>query len=130
MVVPYIVEEDGQARCLCIGCGETLWRTIPTRDGGRETVISADRYGDLYLAMTDPQGVLSQHSHPTCPSCAAKALAGEVDLEEWWAAIVLHWFVEERVRGQDPDASYRVARRLEGERRPVRALRYTPREAA
>lgn len=128
MTVPYITENDGLVRCLCVGCGAELWKTERLRDGSTVTVTNA-AYGDLYLAMIDRTGGLSEHSHPTCPACADSAIHDRVNLDHWWDAIVLHWFIEERVRGAGPDAAYDAARRLEGNRRPVRATRYVPYDA-
>lgn len=111
MTVPYIIEDKGQVVILCKGCGEELVRAS----------VAKPTYGDLYLAMIDDDGVLSQHSTPCCPSCAEQP---DLNLQEWWDADVLHWFIEERVLGKSPDDAYKVAMKLAGGRRPVRASRY------
>ncbi len=120
MTFPYLVEDGRAIRCLCKGCGATLWK----RDDSGHTIYVL--YGDLYLALADDAGVLSQHSTPCCPACAVDAIDGKIDLEEWWGADVFHWFIEERCIGKDPTAAYQVAWRLRDGRHAVRALRYVP----
>lgn len=124
MTFPYIIEKDNAVVCVCKGCGDELWREYINERGNRCKEIS-ERYGDLYIALVDEAGVLSEHSTPACPDCAQHVLDGNDScLGEWWGADVFHWFIEERVLGKDPDTAYRVANKLEGGRRPVRALRY------
>lgn len=128
MTFPYIVEDGQEIRCLCKGCGDALTRQYLTRQGVRCHEIAA-AYGDLYLALADSEGVVSEHSTPCCPSCAARVLGRQLtsELEEWWGADVFHWFVEERLQGQDPNTAYRIATKLQAGRHVVRALRYVPR---
>lgn len=129
MVFPYLtVDAHDIVSCLCKGCGEWLWRKGRRADG---TDVNEVRpiYGDLYLALVDNDGILSQHSTPCCPSCAKELLNGSAIaiLEEWWGADVFHWFIEARAEGKDPDTAYRITVKLQGDRHVVRALRYEPR---
>jgi len=126
MTFPYLVEDGESVRCLCKGCGRELWREY-ARDG-RRVRETRPEYGDLYLAMIDDAGNLSEHSTPCCPSCAdaVRAEPTSTTLEAWWGADVFHWFIEERVLGKDPTTAYRVAMKLAGGRHPVRVRRYAP----
>jgi hypothetical protein len=127
MTFPYVVEDGAAIRCLCKGCGAVLWSKYVNERGNHVQEVR-DIYGDLYLAMVDAEGSLSTHSTPCCPDCAKRVLENTLsacnELEEWWGADVFHWFVEERVLGKDPDAAYRYAMKLSGDRHVVRAQRY------
>lgn len=122
---PYIVEDGTTISCLCKGCGTKLWTEYQNERGNRARE-TCDAYGDLYLALVDNNGTLSEHSTPCCPDCARRVLENVTlaEVEEWWGADVFHWFVEERCLGKDPDTAYRVAMKLAGDRHVVRVQRY------
>lgn len=121
MTFPYITIDDrGEKRCLCKGCGAVLWSEQPR---GFTRMIRPE-YGDLTIAMSS-FGELTQHTTPCCPDCAADALEDKVPLLDWFIADVFHWYLEEIGRGTDALLAERRA--LEhAYRDPVRALGYAP----